>query len=98
MQADRWVRHSQYGREGRRRSGNSPALAEKIILRETATVWAVSRKSEFGRLVKEMIFLSAHQSSNPICPATQCGLGAVISGHGGAREDSSRPCVAWFCA
>jgi cold shock CspA family protein len=31
----------------------------------------VSRKSEFGRLVKEMNFLSAHQSSSPITPATQ---------------------------
>jgi hypothetical protein len=52
----------------------------RLSSRETATVWAVPRKSEFGRLVKEMNFLSAHQSSNPICPANQCGLCGGISG------------------
>ena len=31
----------------------------------------MSRKSKFRRLVKEMNILSAHQSSNPTCPATQ---------------------------
>ena len=39
--------------------------------RETATVWAASRKSEFGRLVKEMNFHFARRSSSPIWPATQ---------------------------
>src|SRR5580693_7251561 len=46
-------------------------LERRLSSRETATVWAVSRKSEFGRLVKEMNFLFAHQSSSPITPAMQ---------------------------
>jgi hypothetical protein len=36
-----------------------------------ATVCAGLRKSEPLRFLKEMNILSAHQSSSPICPATQ---------------------------
>ena len=71
MQADRWVRRSQYGREGDCDQETIRPQQRRLSSRETATVWAVSRKSEFGRLVKEMNFLSAHQSSSPITPATQ---------------------------
>jgi hypothetical protein len=39
--------------------------------RETATVCAEAPESETTRRVKEMNFLSAHQSSNPTCPAMQ---------------------------
>jgi hypothetical protein len=64
-----------------------------------ATVWAVSRKSEFWRLVKEMIFLSAHRSSSLICPATQSGFGAHFRGTvplppSGGRSPPQRQCSA----
>jgi thymidylate synthase (FAD) len=37
----------------------------------TAVVCAGARESELARHLKEMIFLSAHRSSYPICPSTQ---------------------------
>jgi hypothetical protein len=37
-----------------------------------------------------MNFLSAHRSSNPTTPASQCGLWALISGHGRTPDISER--------
>jgi hypothetical protein len=44
---------------------------ERSFSREPATVCAKAPESETARRVKEMNFLSAHQSSNPTTPATQ---------------------------
>jgi hypothetical protein len=42
----------------------------KLFLWELATLCTGPRKTELRRLFKEMNFLSAHRSSNPIWPAT----------------------------
>ena len=63
----RWVRRSTKARANSKQS--SPA--EKIILLGGATVCTGLRKSEPLRFLKEMNILSAHRSSNPICPATE---------------------------
>jgi hypothetical protein len=46
-------------------------LTEKLFSRDRKTVCDGSGESEQCRMFKEMNILSAHQSSNPICPATQ---------------------------
>jgi hypothetical protein len=63
----RWVHRSTKARANSKQS--SPA--EKIILLGRATVRTGVRKSEPLLFLKEMNILSAHRSSNPICPATQ---------------------------
>ena len=63
----RWVHRSTKARANSKQS--SPA--EKIILLGRATVRTGVRKSEPLLFLKEMNILSAHRSSNPICPATE---------------------------
>jgi hypothetical protein len=57
--------------------------AETRIDVRRATVCTGLRKSEPLRFLKEMNILSAHQSSNRICPATQ----SVSAAHGPCRFD-----------
>src|ERR1700674_2755691 len=45
----------------------------------TTTVCGGSGKSEYCRMFKEMNLLSAHRSSNPICPATESVSAVGIS-------------------
>src|SRR6202043_1585563 len=63
----RWVHRSTKARANSKQS--SPA--EKIILLGRATVRTGLRRSEPLLFLKEMNILSAHRSSNPICPATE---------------------------
>src|SRR5580704_16120822 len=77
------------------RSGTVQPSQRRLFSRQTAAVWAGSRESELARLVKEMNFLSAHRSSNPICPATQsvsrvCG-NAIRSERGPKVSDRPAP-------
>jgi hypothetical protein len=55
----------------RPRRGNGPAQRRRSFSLGTAAVSAGAPESELTRHVKEMNFLSAHRSSNPICPAMQ---------------------------
>jgi hypothetical protein len=52
-------------------SGTVKPNRERSFSREPATVCAKAPESETARRVKEMNFLSAHQSSNPTTPAMQ---------------------------
>ena len=61
-------------RRRRLRTATNPAPQRRLFSREHATVCAGFGKSEPLRFLKEMNILSAHQSSSPICPATQWGL------------------------
>src|SRR3984893_19024104 len=53
---------------------SNPAPQRRPFSWEDATVSAGSSNSELRRLLKEMNILSAHRSSSPTTPATQCGL------------------------
>jgi hypothetical protein len=54
------------------RAGNEQSgVTQNKILTDSGTVYVGSGKSEYYRMFKEMNFLSAHRSSNPICPATE---------------------------
>jgi hypothetical protein len=57
--------------EGAFRQRAIQSLKEKLFSRDDGTVCGGSGKSEYCRMFKEMNFLSAHQSSNPICPAME---------------------------
>jgi hypothetical protein len=80
----RWVRRSTKERASSKQS--SPA--EKIILLGGETVCTGLRKFEPLRFLKEMNILSAHQSSNSICPATESVSAVEFPGVRAAADDA----------
>jgi hypothetical protein len=71
MRGDRSVRGSQCGRDGDRGEETVQLQRRRSFSLRTAAVSAEAPETKLMRHVKEMNLLSAHQSSNPICPATQ---------------------------
>src|SRR5580704_13494748 len=71
MRGDRSVCGSQCGRDGDRGEETVQPQRRRSFSLGTAAVSGWAPESELTRHVKEMNFLSAHRSSNPICPATQ---------------------------
>jgi hypothetical protein len=56
-------------------AGNDQSCRKRrLFSRNDRTVCVGADNSEHCRRLKEMILHFAHRSSNPICPATQCGL------------------------
>src|SRR5580700_7451767 len=93
MRGDRSVRGSQCGRDGDRSEETVQPQRRRSFSLGTAAVSAGAPESELTRHLNEMDFLSAHRSSNPTTPATQCSLGAVISEHGNGPPDTGiTPC------